>query len=122
MTRFWITLNQAVEFVLKSFERMQGGEIFIPKIPSIKLLDLAKAMAPKFNHKIIGMRPGEKLHEKMCSIQEAHLTLAFKDYYVIKPSIKFYDININYLKNALNEVGNPARKILSIGQTIMNIF
>ena len=110
MTRFWITLNHAVEFVLKSFERMQGGEIFVPKIPSIKLLDLVKAMAPKFNHKIIGIRPGEKLHEKMCSKQEAHLTLDFKDHYVIKPSIKFYDINISYLKNALNEVGKLVKE------------
>ena len=107
MTRFWITLNQAVDFVLKSFERMQGGEIFVPKIPSIKLMDLAKAMAPKLNHKIIGIRPGEKLHEKMCSMQEAHLTIGFKDYYVIKPSIKFYDIDIDYLKNELNEIGKP---------------
>ena len=105
MTRFWITLNQAVDFVLKSFERMQGGEIFVPKIPSIKLMDLA--MAPKLNHKIIGIRPGEKLHEKMCSMQEAHLTIGFKDYYVIKPSIKFYDIDIDYLKNELNEIGKP---------------
>ena len=107
MTRFWITLNQAVDFVLKSFERMQGGEVFVPKIPSIKLMDLIKAMAPKLNYKIIGIRPGEKLHEKMCSMQEAHLTIDFKDYYVIKPSIKFYDIDINYLKNALNEIGKP---------------
>ena len=107
MTRFWITLNQAVEFVLKSFDRMQGGEIFVPKIPSIKVIDLAKAMAPKLNHKIIGIRPGEKLHEKMCSINESYLTLDFKDHYVIKPSIRFYDSNINYSKNKLNEVGNP---------------
>ena len=107
MTRFWITLNQAVEFVLKSFDRMQGGEIFVPKIPSIKVIDLAKAMAPKLNHKIIGIRPGEKLHEKMCSINESYLTFDFKDHYVIKPSIRFYDSNINYSKNKLNEVGNP---------------
>jgi UDP-N-acetylglucosamine 4,6-dehydratase len=64
-------------------------------------------MAPKLNYKIIGIRPGEKLHEKMCSMQEAHLTIDFKDYYVIKPSIKFYDIDIDYLKNALNEIGKP---------------
>ena len=107
MTRFWITLDQAVEFVLNSFSRMQGGEIFVPKIPSVKLLDLAKAMGPKLKHKIIGIRPGEKLHEKMCSMQEAHLTIDFKDYYVIKPSIKFYDIDIDYLKNGLNESGKP---------------
>ena len=105
MTRFWITLNQAIEFVLKSFERMQGGEIFVPKIPSIKLIDLAKAMAPKLNHKIIGIRPGEKLHEKMCSINEAYLTLEFKDHYVIKPSINFFDNDIKYSKNAINETG-----------------
>jgi UDP-N-acetylglucosamine 4,6-dehydratase len=110
MTRFWITLNQAVEFVLKSFDRMQGGEIFVPKIPSIKVIDLAKAMAPKLNHKIIGIRPGEKLHEKMCSINESYLTLDFKDHYVIKPSIRFYDSNINYSKNKLNEASTPVEK------------
>ena len=66
-------------------------------------------MAPKLNHKIIGKRPGEKLHEKMCSIHEAHLTTEFKDHYIIKPSIKFYDINknIDYLNNKLNETGKP---------------
>ena len=105
MTRFWITLSQAVKFVLKSFERMQGGEIFVPKIPSIKVTDLAKAMAPKLNHKIVGIRPGEKLHEKMCSINEAYLTLEFKDHYVIKPSINFFDNDIKYSKNAFNETG-----------------
>ena len=110
MTRFWITLDQAVEFVLKSFEMMLGGEIFVPKIPSIKIVDLAKAMAPKLNHKIIGIRPGEKLHEKMCSINESHLILDFKSHYVIKPSIRFYDINISYSKNKLNEVGKVVAK------------
>ena len=110
MTRFWITLDHAVEFVIKSFARMQGGEIFVPKIPSIRLTDLAKAMAPKLNHKIVGIRPGEKLHEKMCSVHEAHLTLDFKDYYVIKPSIKFYDSDLNYEKNLLKESGKPVPK------------
>jgi UDP-N-acetylglucosamine 4,6-dehydratase len=110
MTRFWITLDQAVNFVLKSFQRMRGGEIFVPKIPSIRLIDLAKAMAPKLNHKIIGIRPGEKLHEKMCSINESYLTLAFKDHYVIKPSIQFYDKKINFSKNKLNEISKPVSK------------
>ena len=105
MTRFWITLSQAVEFVLKCFKRMQGGEIFVPKIPSIRVTDLAKAIGPKMNHKIIGLRPGEKLHEKMCSIHEAYLTLDFKDHYVIKPSINFFDYDIQYSKNAINETG-----------------
>ena len=110
MTRFWITLNQAVEFVLKSFDRMQGGEIFVPKIPSIKVIDLAKAMAQKLNHKIIGIRPGEKLHEKMCSINESYLTLDFKDHYVIEPSIQFYDKSTDFSKNVLNEVCKPVPK------------
>lgn len=107
MTRFWITLDQAIEFVLKGFARMRGGEIFVPKIPSIRLVDLAKAMAPQLKHKIIGIRPGEKLHEKMCSIHEAHLTLEFKDYYVVKPSIRFYDKSINYSKNTIGESAKP---------------
>jgi len=111
MTRFWITLNQSVEFVLKSFERMQGGEIFVPKIPSIKVVDLAKAMGPNLKIKIIGIRPGEKLHEKLCSIHESYLTLDFKDHYLIQPSINFFNINkINYFKNKLKEVGKPVQK------------
>ena len=111
MTRFWITLKQAVEFVLKSFERMKGGEIFVPKIPSIKVVDLAKAMAPKLNHKIIGIRPGEKLHEILCSKHEVNLILDFENYYLIQPSINFFNKNeINYSKNKLNEVGKPVKK------------
>ncbi len=75
MTRFLITLEQGVEFVLKNFERMQGGEIFVPKIPSIKIVDLAKTLAPNLPYKIIGIRPGEKLHEIMCPSDDSHLTL-----------------------------------------------
>ena len=66
MTRFWLKLEDGVDFVLKNFERMQGGEIFIPKIPSMRILDLAKAIAPEAKIKVIGIRPGEKLHEVMC--------------------------------------------------------
>jgi len=110
MTRFWITLNQSVEFVLKSFERMQGGEIFVPKIPSIRVLDLAKGMGPNLKIKIIGIRPGEKLHEKLCSIHESYLTLDFKDHYLIKPSINFFDYNVKYKKNLLKETGKPVPK------------
>ena len=68
MTRFWITLRQGVDFVLENFERMHGGEIFVPKIPSIKIVDLAKALSPDANHDIVGIRPGEKLHEVMCPL------------------------------------------------------
>jgi len=110
MTRFWITLDQGVEFVLKSFERMQGGEIFVPKIPSIRMLDLAKAMAPDLPTKIIGIRPGEKLHEIMCPGDDSHLTLEFEDHYVITPTIKFWDNNNNYHTNSLGEKGVPVQQ------------
>jgi UDP-N-acetylglucosamine 4,6-dehydratase len=104
MTRFFISLESGIDFVLKSFERMNGGEIFVPKIPSIKIIDLAKAMAPSIEQKIIGMRPGEKLHEIMCPSDESHLTLEFLDHYVIQPSIKFNNV-IDYSTNGLNEKG-----------------
>ena len=87
MTRFWITLEAGIEFVFKSFARMQGGEIFVPKIPSMRVIDLAKAMAANLNTKIIGIRPGEKLHEVMCPQDDSHLTLEFNDHYVISPAI-----------------------------------
>ncbi len=80
MTRFFITLEDGVNFVLKNFERMQGGEIFVPKIPSMKIVDMAKALAPNLSHKIIGIRAGEKLHEIMCPADDSHLTLEFNDH------------------------------------------
>jgi len=104
MTRFFITLEDGVKFVLKNFERMQGAEIFVPKIPSMKIVDMAKAMAPNLPHKIIGIRAGEKLHEIMCPADDSHLTLEFDDHYVIKPTIKFVS-GADYSKNLLGEVG-----------------
>ncbi len=104
MTRFLITLEEGVEFVLKNFERMQGGEIFVPKIPSMKIVDLAKAMAPNLPIKIIGIRAGEKLHEVMCPADESHLTWEFEDHFVIEPTIKFSESK-NFGKNALGEEG-----------------
>lgn len=109
MTRFWITLQQGVDFVLKNFERMQGGETFVPKIPSVRIMDLARAMAPGLKIKIIGIRPGEKLHEVMCPADDSHLTLEFADHFVIKPSIRFYEIETEYETNALNEKGKPVK-------------
>ncbi|MDK2047379.1 UDP-N-acetylglucosamine 4,6-dehydratase (inverting) [Aliarcobacter butzleri] len=106
MTRFFITLEDGVDFVLKNFERMQGGEIFIPKIPSMKIVDMAKAIAPNLPHQIIGIRPGEKLHEIMCPADDSHLTLEFEDHYVIKPTIHF-TTRMDYQKNLLGEVGKP---------------
>jgi UDP-N-acetylglucosamine 4,6-dehydratase len=104
MTRFWITLQQGVDFVIKNFERMHGGEIFIPKIPSATLTTLADLIAAGVTQKIIGRRPGEKLHEVMCSSDDSHLTLAFHDHYVIKPSIVF-NSRPEYEKNRLGELG-----------------
>lgn len=106
MTRFWITLQQGIEFVVKSFARMQGGEIFVPKIPSVRIVDLAKAMAPEKAATIIGIRPGEKLHETMCPASDAHLTLEFNDHYVIQPTIKFVK-QCDFQKNLLGETGSP---------------
>ena len=83
MTRFWITLDQGVDFVLKSLERMSGGEIFVPKIPSMTMMDLARAIAPDCRIQIVGIRPGEKLHEVMVAPGDGHNTLEFDDHYVI---------------------------------------
>jgi UDP-N-acetylglucosamine 4,6-dehydratase len=106
MTRFWITLQQGVDFVLKNFMRMHGGEIFVPKIPSVRVIDLASAMAPKMPQKIVGIRPGEKLHEVMCPADDSHLTLEFQDHYVIKPTIQFSGI-VDFTVNQLQEMGQP---------------
>jgi UDP-N-acetylglucosamine 4,6-dehydratase len=102
MTRFLITLEEGVKFVLKNFERMQGGEIFVPKIPSMKIVDLAKALCAECKLKEIGIRPGEKLHEVM--ITKDDRCIEFKDHYVIKPTINF-SFDADYSKNALGEVG-----------------
>lgn len=105
MTRFWISLEQGVDFVLKNFERMWGGEIFVPKIPSIRVVDLARAMAPDTPTRVIGIRPGEKLHEIMCPSDDSHLTLEFGNHYVLRPTIKFHHAEIDYTTNALGETG-----------------
>jgi len=106
MTRFMITLDDGVNFVLKNFERMEGGEIFVPKIPSMKMTELAKAMAPDLPQKIVGIRPGEKLHEIMCPSDDSHLTLEFDDHYVLQPTITFNFIT-DYSINRLGEKGKP---------------
>lgn len=90
MTRFWITLNQGVDFVLSSFSLMRGGEIFVPKIPSMKMTDLAEAMAPGVPTKVIGIRPGEKLHEMMISVDDARTTVDLGDRYAIEPAFVEY--------------------------------
>ena len=110
MTRFWITLQEGVDFVLKCLERMQGGEIFVPKIPSVRIVDLAKSMAPELPIKNIGIRPGEKLHEIMCPMDDSHLTIEFNDHFVIKPSIDIYGEAKDLSKNNIGEKGNLVRQ------------
>lgn len=105
MTRFWISLEDGVNFVLNNFTYMHGGEIFVPKIPSMKIVDLAKTMAPNLAHKIIGIRAGEKLHEIMISSDDSHLTYEFEDYYAISPSIKFTNMEIDFSINAKGQKG-----------------
>ena len=89
MTRFNITLEEGVKFVLKSLEIMIGGELFVPKIPSIKITDLADAIAPNVKKKIVGIRPGEKLHEEMITETDSLHTYEFKDYYIILNEFNF---------------------------------
>ena len=107
MTRFWISLQDGVDFVLKNFDRMYGGEIFVPKIPSVRIPDLAHSIAPDLEQHVVGIRPGEKLHEIMCPADDSHLALEFADHYVLQPTIRFNDIGNSFGKNALGEVGTP---------------
>jgi UDP-N-acetylglucosamine 4,6-dehydratase len=95
MTRFWITLDQGVEFVIKCLNSMQGGEVFISKIPSMLITDLVKAVAPECKIEIIGIRPGEKLHEIMVPQDESRNTLEFNDFFIIKPGIEWGSISYN---------------------------
>jgi UDP-N-acetylglucosamine 4,6-dehydratase len=107
MTRFWITLQEGVDLVLDSFDRMHGGELFVPKIPSIRIVDLVKSMLPGGAYHVVGIRPGEKLHEVMCPQDDSHLTLEFDKHFVIKPTIRFHREEIDYALSALGEAGVP---------------
>ena len=105
MTRFWISLQEGVDIVLKSFERMYGGEIFVPKIPSVRIVDVAKAVAPSLKQVCIGIRPGEKLHETMVPTDDSYRTIEFDDHFVITPGIRFSDAEVDYFSNQLGETG-----------------
>ena len=126
MTRFWLTLDQGVKFVINSLNVMKGREIFVPKIPSIKIIDLAKAMAPKFKLKLVGIRPGEKLHEIMCPSQSSHLTLEYNSFFIIFPDLdtlnSYKRLNKSKGKNVkLNfEYSSDKNKFLNI-QEIKNL-
>ncbi|SFC23928.1 UDP-N-acetylglucosamine 4,6-dehydratase (inverting) [Pseudoalteromonas denitrificans] len=103
MTRFWISLQDGVDFVLTNFARMLGGEIFVPKIPSIKITELASSMAPHLPHKEVGIRPGEKLHEVMCPSELSYQTYEYDDHFVIAPSISFSSRSNDFTVNAIGE-------------------
>lgn len=105
MTRFWLTLQQGVEFVLANFARMKGGEVFVPKIPSVRITDLASAMAPDLPQEIIGIRPGEKLHEVMCPADDSYHTFVFNDFFIIGPTINFNNRNNDFSVTAAGEKG-----------------
>lgn len=107
MTRFFITLVDGVNFVLKCLERMKGGEIFIPKIPSFKITDLALAMDNKSKFKIIGIRPGEKIHEQLFTINDNHNINEYKDFFILKPTFSIR--KINYLRTKLGEKGKKIK-------------
>jgi len=104
MTRFWITLEQGVGFVLYCLENMVGGELFVPKLPSMNIMDLAKAIGPECRTEIIGIRPGEKLHEIMIPVDEARNTLEFSNYYIIQPNFRFFE------RRFKNDDGKPVRE------------
>ncbi|WAF84032.1 UDP-N-acetylglucosamine 4,6-dehydratase (inverting) [Metapseudomonas otitidis] len=109
MTRFWITLDQGVDFVMRSFERMQGGELFVPKIPSARITDLAEAMAPGLPHRLVGIRPGEKLHEMMISRDDSSHTWEFDSHFVIAPSIHF-NMQYDYACDGLGGIGRAVEE------------
>ena len=106
MTRFNITLDEGVNFVISSFDRMWGGELFVPKIPSYRITDLSEAIAPNLKIKIIGIRPGEKLHEEMITVTDSLKTIEFKDYFVIIPSMKLWSTE-KFINESSSEKGTP---------------
>jgi len=120
MTRFWITLEQGVEFVLRCLKIMEGGELFIPKIPSMNIVDLAKAIAPECKHEIVGIRPGEKLHEVMITDDDARHTVEFDEYYVVEPEFHWWskkDFLLNggeRVKEGFRYASNTNEKWLSV--------
>lgn len=122
MTRFWLLLDQAIDFVFDSYYRMLGGELFVPKIPSVKITDLATAIAPELPQKIVGIRPGEKLHEVMCPEDDAYHTFEYADHYVIAPSITFTSRGNDFSQNAKGETGQLVNEDFEYNSSNNNVF
>lgn len=111
MTRFWITLEDSVKFVLTGLLGMKGGEVFVPKISSINIKDLAYAFDQKAKIKLIGLRPGEKLHEVLLSKEDSENTIEFKNFFIVKPQIKFTSVNESYTKMPWGEKGRTYKSV-----------
>ena len=123
MTRFWYSMDDAIRFVDQSFKNMKGGEIFVPKIPSIKITDLAQAINPKFKLKFIGIRPGEKVDEVMCPKDEWNRVIEFKKYFIIEPSIKIGRYKkTEYIISKSNETGKKVKKNFEYNSGTNNHF
>lgn len=126
MTRFWISLEQGVRFVIRCIEQMQGGEVFVPKIPSMAMMDLAKAVAPEAKINITGIRPGEKLHEALVSEDEARTTVELDDMYVVMPAMslnvrsqplgRYWETQGRSLPDGFRYVSNTNEKWLTVEQ------
>ena len=110
MTRFNITLDEGVQFVINCFSMMLGGELFVPKIPSFRIMDLAKAVAPGIKTKVVGIRPGEKIHEEMITNSDSLHTLEFKKHFTIVPNTKFTSLRKDQLMKILKSKGGKLRK------------
>ena len=127
MTRFNITLEEGVKFVIKCFNEMNGGELFVPKIPSFKITDLVKALGPNLKTKIVGIRPGEKIHEEMITTSDALNTFEYKDYFVIlSNAISHYNYqNNNFDKKKFSKSklkGKKIKKLFSYNSETNNKF
>jgi UDP-N-acetylglucosamine 4,6-dehydratase/5-epimerase len=120
MTRFLITIDQAIDFVIFSFKIMKGGEVIVPKLPSIKIARLAKIMAPKLSQKIIGIRPGEKIDEIMCPRDDSHLVVEYKKYFLICPTIEFNKKN-DFLSNINGEKGKKVKLLFQYDSKISHV-
>ena len=123
MTRFSITLDEGVKFVVNSLEIMQGGEVFIPKIPSYRIMDVAKVIAPDCKYNVVGVRPGEKLHEEMITQMDAMNSIEFNNYFIIAPNSEFFPFPKDYYLNGNNgEVGKYCDDGFSYNSSTNNIF
>ena len=118
-TRFWITLDQGIQFVFDCLKIMKGGEIFIPKIPAIRITDLAKIIDPYNKYEIIGLRPSEKLHEVLISPDESIDVVEYRKYYTIKPSFEFHT-RVNYFKSQNNEKGKKIKQGFKYSSDLKN--